>query len=373
MRLAFNKKQADTPEQAELTTELYECRKKQEFLLISVGTLLQFIKEFALDLKELGSDTFKRDISVLGEKFDAGEKLRKTQACFHKQKKHIRKFVDQQKKYLAEREKELKGIIDLLAKAMVALDTDNQQYNKNIYKQSEKIEQITRLDDIKKIKQALKQKLENIQQTVRDKQNRDSKKLKILSKKVNTLSHELKRAKADSVTDGLTGIYNRKAFDSYLQELISKNARAHTSFAVLMVDIDNFKDVNDSYGHQTGDRVLLALADKCSINIRNEDFIARYGGDEFIVVLQNASRRDARQKAKKLCKAISDTRYSLDDIKAGHSLSVTVSIGISIYREGDSLKTITDRADQALYAAKRVGKNRVASEDEINSDETQKN
>ena len=368
MRLAFHKKQTDPREQAELTAALYECHQKQEFLRMSVRTLLQFIKEFALDLKELGSDRFKREISVLGEKIDTGKKLRKTQACFHKQKKHIRKFVDRQKNYLAEREKELKDIIDLMAKAMVALDTDNQQYNQKIYRQSEKIEQITRLDDIKKIKQALKQELENIQQTVRDKQNRDSKKLKILSKKVSTLNHELKRAKVDSVTDGLTGIYNRKAFDRHIQKLISKNASAHTAFAILMVDIDNFKDVNDSYGHQTGDRVLLALADKCSRNIRNEDFIARFGGDEFIVVLANASLRDASQKAKKLRKAISGTRYSLEDIKAGHTLSITVSIGVSIYRKGDSLKTITDRADQALYVAKRVGKNRVASEDEINSD-----
>jgi diguanylate cyclase len=369
MRLAFKKKQTDACEQAELTAALYECHQKQEFLRKSVQTLLQFIKEFAFDLKELGSDRFKRDIGVLGEKFDAGKKLRKTQACFHKQEKHIRKFVDRQKNYLAEREKELKDIIDLLAKAMVAVDTDNQQYNQKIYKQSEKIEQITRLDDIKKIKQSLKQELENIKQTVRDKQTRDSKKLKILSKKVSTLNHELKRAKVDSVTDGLTGIYNRKAFDRHIQELISQNASAHTSFALLMVDIDNFKDVNDSYGHQTGDRVLLALADKCSNNIRSGDFVARYGGDEFIVVLANASLRDAGQKAKKLRKAISGTRYSLEDVKTGHTLSITVSIGVSIYRKGDSLKTITDRADQALYVAKRVGKNRVASEDEINSDQ----
>ena len=274
MRLTYNKKQTDVREPAELTAELYECHQKQEFLCTSVRTLLQFIKEFALDLKELGSDRFKRDISVLEEKFDAGKKQRKTQACFHKQKKHVRKFIDRQKNYLAERENELKDIIDLLAKAMVALDTDNQQYNQKIYKQSEKIEQITRLDDIKKIKQSLKQELENIQQTVRDKQNRDSKKLKLLSKKVSTLNHELKRAKVDSITDGLTGIYNRKAFDRHIQELISKNPAAPTSFAILMVDIDNFKDVNDSYGHQTGDRVLLALADKCRNNIRSEDFIA---------------------------------------------------------------------------------------------------
>ncbi len=368
MKLAFNKKQADTFEQKGLTTELYDCREKQEFLLLSVRTLLQFIKEFALDLKELGSDTFKYHIGVLDEKFISDEKPPRIQSSFHKQKKRIQKFIGRQKKYLAERERELKDIIDLLAKAMVILDTENQQYNQKIYKQSEKIEQITRLDDMKKIKQALKQELENLQQTVRDKQNRDSKKLKSLSKKVTTLNHELKRAKVDSLMDGLTGIYNRKAFDRYLHELIPRDAFTHVSFALLMMDIDNFKDINDSYGHQTGDRVLLALADKCSGNIRNEDFIARYGGDEFVVVLPKASLRDASKKAKRLCEAISATLYSLEDVKAGHKLSITVSIGVSNYRKGDTVKTITDRADQALYLAKRVGKNRVASEDEIISD-----
>ena len=92
MRLAFKKKQADACQQAELTAALYECHQKQEFLRKSVRTLLQFINEFAFDLKELGSDSFKRGISVLGENFDGGKKLRKTQACFHKQKKYIRKI-----------------------------------------------------------------------------------------------------------------------------------------------------------------------------------------------------------------------------------------------------------------------------------------
>jgi len=367
MKLAFNKNQTETLERKELSADLLECRKKQEFLLTSIRALLQFIKAFALDLKELGSDAFKHDIGTLEAKFNSDEKLKKTQSSFHRQKKTIRRFVDQQKKYLEEREKELKDIIDLLAKAMVTLDTDNQKYNQKIYEQSEKIEQITRLDDIKKIKQALIQEIEYIKQTVREKQDRDSKKLKSLSKKVTTLNHELTKAKVDSVTDGLTGIHNRKAFDRYINELIDQNAIAQTSFALLMVDIDDFKGVNDAYGHQTGDRVLLALASKCRNIIRNEDFMARYGGDEFILVLPNASLQNASKKAQKLCEAISTTRYSLDDIKAGQTLSITVSIGVSVYRKGDTPGTITDRADQALYVAKRIGKSRVASENEISA------
>ncbi|MCK4984174.1 MAG: diguanylate cyclase, partial [Desulfobacterales bacterium] len=245
MKLAFRKEQAEAADPKELPQALGKYRKKHEFFLVSINALLQFIKDFSLDIKEIKSEVFKKDINELKAKFKRDEKLKKTQSSFHKHKKRIRKFIDRQKQYLAEREKELKDIIDLLTKAMVTLDTDNQLYHQKIFEQSEKIEQITRLDDMKKIKQALKQELENLQQTVRDKQNRDCKKLKSLSKKVNTLNHELKRAKVDSLMDGLTGIYNRKAFDRYLQELMSRDAFTHVSFALLMMDIDNFKDIND--------------------------------------------------------------------------------------------------------------------------------
>lgn len=367
MKLAFRKDPIEVADPKELSDAFGKCREWHEFLLVSVNALLQFIKDFSLDIKELKSEAFLKDLNKLEAQFNLEDKLRKTESSFRKHKKRIGRFIDRQKRYLAEREKELKDIIDLLAKAMVILDTDNQQYNQKIYQQSEKIEQITRLDDIKKVKQALINEIENIRKTVREKQDRDSKQLKILSKQVNTLNLELKKAKFDSVTDGLTGIYNRKAFDRYINERIRQNSTAGNAAAILMVDIDNFKEINDAYGHPIGDRVLLAVAHKCRNLIRHEDFIARYGGEEFVIVLPHASLRNAIKKANLICKNISDTRYSMDDEKAGHVLSITVSIGISSFQAGDTAKTLIDRADQALYIAKRTGKNRVVSENELTS------
>ena len=223
MKLAFRKDPVEANDPKELSEAFDKCRMRHEFLLVSINALLQFIKDFALDIKELESEAFKKDLDKLEAKFNQEEKLNKAESSFRKHRKRIRRFIDRQKQYLTEREKELKDIIDLLAKAMVTLDTDNQQYNQKIYEQSEKIEQITRLDDIKKVKQALINEIENIRKTVRDKQQRDSKQLKILSKQVSTLNLELKKAKVDSVTDGLTGIYNRKAFDRYINERVRQN------------------------------------------------------------------------------------------------------------------------------------------------------
>ena len=343
---------------------LQACREKKDFFRSAIKALLQFINDFALDIKELKSDAFKQQLDELEAEFGQNAKLKKTATVFRKHSKQIRRFIDRQNRYLTERAKELKDIIDLLTKAMVTLDTDNQQYHRKIYRQSEKIEQFTRLDDIKKLKQALILEIENIRQIVRAKQHRDSKQLKSLSQQVSTLNLELKKARVDSVTDGLTGVFNRKALDHHLVSLVEQNARTPAAFAVLMVDIDDFKAINDAYGHPTGDRVLLALAQKCQGLIRNDDFIARYGGEEFVIVLTNASLIDATQKAQRICTSVGDTRYALSDSRDVHILSITVSIGVSVYRVGDTAQSVIGRADRALYLAKHTGKNRVASETE---------
>ena len=372
MKWGLKKEQPAVVEPQALPECLETCREKKDFFLSAIQALLQFINDFALDIKELKSDAFKQQLVELEAEFAQNPKLKKTVSAFRKHSKRIRRFIDRQNRYLTEREKELKDIIELLAKAMVTLDSDNQQYHQQIYRQSEKIEQFTRLDDIKKLKQALILEIENIRKTVRAKQDRDSRQLKSLSKQVSTLNVELRKARVDSVTDGLTGVFNRKALDHHLNSLVEQNTRTRAAFAVMMVDIDDFKTINDAYGHPTGDRVLLALAQKCQGLIRNDDFIARYGGEEFVIVLSNASLTNATQKAKRICASVGDTRYALNDNKDVHILNITVSIGISVYQTGDTAESVITRADRALYLAKKTGKNRVVSEKELIPDDAVK-
>lgn len=365
MKWGLRKEQPAVAEPQALPECLETCLEKKDFFLSAIQALLQFINDFALDIKELKSDAFKQQVGELEAEFTQNPKLKKTASAFRKHRKRIRRFIDRQNRYLTEREKELKDIIDLLAKAMVSLDADNQQFHQKIYRQSEKIEQFTRLDDIKKLKQALVIEIENIRKTVHAKQDHDSKQLKSLSKQVSTLNLELKRARVDSVTDGLTGVFNRKALDHHLDSLVEQNTRTPAAFAVLMVDIDDFKTINDAYGHLIGDRVLLALARKCQGLIRNDDFIARYGGEEFVIVLPNASLANATKKAQRICTSVADTRYALNDKKDVHILNITVSIGISVYQTGDTAEAVIARADRALYLAKNTGKNQVVSQNEL--------
>ncbi len=150
--------------------------------------------------------------------------------------------------------------------------------------------------------------------------------------------------------DQLTGIYNRYAFEKFFEKEINRAERYKTKFSIIMFDIDNFKNINDIYGHQIGDRVLKEIVKVVKKNIRKSDIFARWGGEEFMILVPIKNRTDAYKIAEKIRKKIEKHRF--DGIK-----NITISIGVAFYKEGDSIKTVIRRADTALYQAKKSGKN----------------
>lgn len=156
-------------------------------------------------------------------------------------------------------------------------------------------------------------------------------------------------------TDFLTGLYNRTFFYNYFGKILA-NLPEDRLLAVSMFDIDNFKVVNDRYGHDFGDVVLVSLARIVKNMIRKDDVFARYGGEEFILVMQNISRDKAHERLNQIREIIRDSVFEHN----GNELSVTVSIGVAFYdRNGDTQETIIKKADLALYRAKKNGKNRI--------------
>jgi len=365
MFLNFMKKEEDGRESVDLLAELERSDKKRAFLLLAARALLQCTREFALDVKELDTPAFKAGLGELAERLVAEEKLSRVEALFESRKSGISTFAQRQKDYLHERETEFKDIIDILSKAMVVMDSDNRDYNHNILDQSKRIEDITHLDDIKRLKQALLQEVENMREAVREKESLDVAKIESLSKQVAVLNTELQSARTESERDGLTGVLNRRTFDRFLAELLEKNTVNEQDFALLMIDIDDFKRINDSYGHPIGDSVLAAVANKCRQSIRGEDFLARYGGEEFAIILPGASLRNAVKKGRQICQTISATRYLLEGVDSGEPLGLSVSIGVSICGKADTAAALVHRADKALYVAKGSGKNRTCSEKDV--------
>jgi len=361
-------KDNETVDMERFIGEIRDNAAKKGVYLDAIRALLLFIKDFSMDFEETGTGQFGKLVDDLSETFVTEKKLKTVESLFERYKKIIPAFIRKQKEYLNTREKEIWDIIGLQRTAITTLGTENQAYNRKVYGQSKQIEAITILDDIKSMKKNLKKEVMAIQATVRKKEEWDKQQMEALTKQINSLSGELKRVKTKAMTDGLTKAYNREAFDNYMRKIVDRNTVKNAPFSLLMLDIDDFKKINDGYGHQIGDRVLVALVKKCTEFIRDEDFLARYGGEEFVIVLPGASLRNALKKAQRIRKAIAGTQYTTDKEKGGKGLSITVSIGASSFRKSDSVSTVIDRSDQALYQAKRTGKNRVVSEEDMGSD-----
>jgi diguanylate cyclase len=279
MKLFGKSNPADT-DPAQAPKETGDADPRAEMLLDCIKALFVFLREYTLDITEIDSERFKSQLSVLQEKFRAEEKTKAIAAQFDRQKSGILDHIQRQKTYIGERESEFREIIDLMTAAMTGMDNENRGFYSSIRSQGERFEQITLLDDIKHIKNELVREVESMRAMVRKKEGQDRKTLDALSSQVDNLKKELDAARHSANTDGLTGLNNRKALDEYLQSLLERNRISRQPFSLLMMDLDDFKQLNDAYGHTVGDRMLLAFAQKCRSLVRSDDFLARYGGEK---------------------------------------------------------------------------------------------
>jgi diguanylate cyclase (GGDEF)-like protein len=154
--------------------------------------------------------------------------------------------------------------------------------------------------------------------------------------------------------DQLTGLYNRRSFDSFFEKELARSNRYDSHLSVILVDIDHFKNVNDTYGHPVGDEVLKELAQILQNSIRSSDFACRWGGEEFVILMPETNLEAAKEKAESVRQVVADFLFS----KVGH---LTVSFGVSYPDKGEFAKDFFERVDRALYKAKDEGRNRVVA------------
>lgn len=165
-----------------------------------------------------------------------------------------------------------------------------------------------------------------------------------------------------ALIDPLTGLYNRRYAQPRLTAIAERARAEGRSFAVMAIDLDRFKSVNDRFGHAAGDAVLIEVARRLTDNLRPADLVARIGGEEFLVALPDAGMNSAQRTAERLCRAVEETPFRLAD---GRGLSLTVSIGLAVssFEEQlpEDIAQVVDRADRALLTAKAGGRNQVIS------------
>lgn len=364
MGLFTQKKSVEiTPEL--LRRHLDECRDRLQVLQQIGGFLLFFLKEFSMHIPEIGSDEFKNRLDRISEQFVDHRPASVLMQSFSDHKLFILNYIAQEKDYIQQKESELKNIIEMLRNGLSGLIGDTRDFNSRIYDQNVRMEALTQLDDIRKIKESLKTEVSAMKQIIQEKQDSDSKRIDSLSQEISILRTSLEQVKDASQLDAMTGAFNRMTFDSRMLWTIQRTQIVWNPVSLMLCDLDNFKSINDTHGHLVGDRVLKCFVQECKTMFRTDDFIARYGGEEFAVILPGITLKKALKRAQSFCKNLSGKQFMIEPSNPSQRLGFTVSIGVSELRKRDTVDAFIDRADKALYKAKHSGKNRAISEKDV--------
>ncbi len=230
-------------------------------------------------------------------------------------------------------------------------------YDDTLSRATEKLAVAQNRDQVNTIIDSLMKSTREMRETNKALQDR----LTLSKSEIGDLQQSLEAIRAESLTDPLTGLGNRKYFDRSIDAAVQNALDNGEPLSLLMFDIDHFKSFNDSYGHLTGDQVLRLVGMSLKQTIKGQDITARYGGEEFAVVLPNTALRQALTVADHIRRAV--MAKELKKKSTGEILGrVTISVGVSMLKPGDDTDSLIERADACLYAAKRNGRNRVVCE-----------
>ncbi|MCX8065539.1 MAG: diguanylate cyclase [Candidatus Hydrogenedentes bacterium] len=246
------------------------------------------------------------------------------------------------------------GLLKNLESQVQSMLLETGKYENNLDEHSAQLKRSQTLATLQQIEQVLLDEVEKMKMsTIVYKKELDEAQVKIKEQE-----QVLEKLSKDASTDFLTQVYNRGAFDRKIVEEFARYKRYGHIFSLVLFDLDHFKDVNDTYGHLVGDRVLRAIALLISEEKRVADFLARYGGEEFALILPGINIETAKNVAEKFRKKLEGTTFKFE----GYSINLTVSAGIAEVLPTDQLPSdVIKRSDEALYEAKSKGRNQVVA------------
>lgn len=226
----------------------------------------------------------------------------------------------------------------------------------------------TSLEDISRIAQNILTETKNIIESTQSLKDQ----LAVTTQEIQSLRKEIEGIRQTAVTDMLTGLRNRRGLEEILPRDLDKSREDQTPMSIALMDIDHFKRVNDQHGHLIGDNVLKMLAQVLRNHIKGKDTAARFGGEEFLLVLPDTRLEGARILIEQIRKTLGNMKWVTRETRKSIGL-ITVSTGIAQYREGESLEDLIRRADNSLYFAKETGRNKTVTEDEVSEGFTREN
>ena len=252
----------------------------------------------------------------------------------------------------------LKGLIQRMLSELGELGQHTDRFQNNVGRYADAIEQADSLESLAGTVREMVEESRSVQGLVAQTQQRltlEHDRATALTQRVEELEGELRRLSNEVHTDQLTQVANRRGLIQAFGIEQAKSERESTRVALALLDIYNFKKLNDSLGHHAGDIALKSLAERTQASLRPGDMVARYGGEEFVLMLPNTPLDEAQQVLVRLQRSLSSALFNHE----GKDVFVTFSAGVTLYRPGETLEAALDRADVALYEAKHTGKNRA--------------
>lgn len=272
----------------------------------------------------------------------------------------LRVTRDRQLRLRQEREQArdaLKGFIHQLLSELGELGQHTGRFHESVGRYAEVIERADTLESLADVVREMVQESRTVESLVGQAQQRlhdELARASALSERVQALEDELRRLSEEVSTDQLTQVANRRGLMSSFEVERARHSREGAPLSVALLDVDNFKRLNDELGHGAGDEALRSLAALVARTLRPTDLVARYGGEEFVLLLPGTPIDEARQVLNRLQRALTGGLFMHEN----RQVFVTFSAGVTLYRDGETIEAALDRADQALYQAKRTGKNR---------------
>ena len=277
----------------------------------------------------------------------------------------INKRFERDKRVVIERTSDISKLVLLMEEYLNEAISSNGSSSKNVLNIKEKIESINvsenGLEALTKLQNELINAATSIEKemdTVTDKLQSGKTKVQELEEKVKTLEDELTRTKTENMKDHLTGLLTRKAFSEEMKKVESAYERIKTQYAVVFFDLDHFKKLNDTYGHECGDVVLSTFGKILNKSVRDHDLIGRYGGEEFVAIIHFNLNRELLQFLKRIKTIVTENSFLYKDKK----IKVTFSAGVAIRSSYPTYENTLQKADMLLYQAKENGRNKIILE-----------